>query len=105
MLYKRQPFFRSAGIGLQTLAGAEAIEPRIRGLLEQADRQRVREEWGLEHIFAQDRVAPWNTEILQSLFVKSWDLLWRWATQDAIDARVNAAMDTDHSWRLGLTND
>lgn len=105
LLYKRQPFFRSAGISLQTLAGAEAIEPRIRGLIDQADRQRVRDEWGLARIFAQDRVAPWNADILESLFMKSWDQLWRWATEDVIDARVNAAMDTDLPWGLGLNLD
>jgi hypothetical protein len=102
LLYKRLPFFKSAGISLQTLEGAAAIEPGIRQLIRTAERERLREEWGMERIFSAGKVTPWNSSVLESLFVKSWDSLWRWAIEGEIDEKVQKAMNTDFEWRLGL---
>jgi hypothetical protein len=102
LLYNRSAFAATTGIQHLVKEGAIAIDARFENLLIDAERRRMRREWGYKRIFQIEKVEPWPYEILESVFLRGWDMLWDWALHGSINEKVNEAMRKPRKWNKGL---
>jgi hypothetical protein len=102
LLYNRNAFAATSGIQHLVKDGAIAIDNRFETLLVNAEKVRMKKEWGYRRIFKVEKVAPWSHEILENIFLKGWDMLWNWGLHGAINEEVNEAMRKPRKWNKGL---
>jgi hypothetical protein len=62
---------------------------------------RVREEWGIHNIIKVESVPKWDFVSFESMFLKSWDILWDWALNGTLDEELSNAM-TEGGWNKGV---
>jgi hypothetical protein len=94
VLVSRNPFCAPCGMSFSVGKAASAIEPRFAQLLDAAERNRVRIglDGDFERAFTIGEAPRWDPEVLASAYMKSWDLLWDWATTGRIDASTHEAI-------------
>lgn len=104
MLYKRLLFSQSCGFQSSVLGAMRHLNNNIDDLLKQANRYRVKEEWGLKNILSISNVPPLPFESCESIFMKSWDILHDWAASGKTDKDLNEKMQNG-GWNKGLRLD
>jgi hypothetical protein len=99
-LIPRVPFRPSKGITFSIKESVFIIEPRFKSLLEDAEKNRIKKKYDYMSILKLEKVDCWDNEILTSAFLKSWDLLWEWATYNKINKLVNEAVQNSPNWEM-----
>ena len=94
----RNPLNPSKKIDFTLIDSVNLIEPRFQSLLDNAINQSMCIDVGLKNIIKKEKVKPWDKEILESAFLKGWDLLWQWAVKGHIDTNVNDAVKKSTQW-------
>lgn len=101
LTYKRDTFAQSTGFQCSALKAVSLLDPDMPGRLTLANTLRVREEWGSLHALAINEVPAWDVAAYEKTFLKSWDLIYDWATAGVVNKGMNDAM-TKGGWNKGI---
>ena len=51
-------------------------------------------------IFEQKDFPEWDNEFITRLYIKTWDLLWRWSVDGVVEEQVNNAIKESGGWQV-----
>ena len=104
LTYKRFPFSESTGIQHSAIKASRLLDSEIDLRIEEMNKYRVKEEWGLHRIIRVESVPKWNFAAFENMYLKTWDMLLDWAQNGTVYKEMNEAMLGGY-WNCGVRSD